>query len=117
MMTMFTRLFDAAKSNLSFIAWSPLVCLSRAAVLNVLSRVELGHIAIIDSDGSETICGERWAKEGVPVTELKVLKETFWVRLLLFADMVRHMRIRQIHCLWLEVTAGVVGTCRELHAG
>ncbi|KAL8872130.1 MAG: hypothetical protein Q9174_002190 [Haloplaca sp. 1 TL-2023] len=86
-MAMLTRLFDAAKSNVSFIAWSPLVRLSRAAVLNVLSGVEVGHIAIVDSDGSETICGERWAKEGVPATELKVLKETFWVRLLLFADM------------------------------
>ncbi|KAL8969395.1 MAG: hypothetical protein Q9183_002016 [Haloplaca sp. 2 TL-2023] len=84
---MLTRLFDAAKSNMSFITWNPLVRLSRAAVLNVLSRVKVGHIAIIDSDGSETICGERWAKKGVPATELKVLKETFWVRLLLFADM------------------------------
>ncbi|KAL8653917.1 MAG: hypothetical protein Q9210_001815 [Variospora velana] len=79
--------FDAARSFLGSFTWSPLVRLSRAAVLSLLGRVQVGHILIIDSDGSETVCGERWAEEGVPATELKVLKEAFWVRLLLFADM------------------------------
>ncbi|KAI4206722.1 MAG: hypothetical protein LQ346_000911 [Caloplaca aetnensis] len=86
-MAVVARSFDAARSYLGSISWSPLVRLSRAAVLNLLARVEIGHIAIVDSDGSETICGERWSKEGVPSTELRVLKEAFWVRLLLFADM------------------------------
>lgn len=88
-MAIVTRSFDAARSYLGSFTWSPLVRLSRAAVLGLLGRVEIGHIAIIDHDGSETICGERWSKEGVPATELTVLKEAFWVRLLLFADMVR----------------------------
>ncbi|KAI4150076.1 MAG: hypothetical protein LQ341_001181 [Variospora aurantia] len=79
--------FDAARSFIGSFTWSPLVRLSRAAVLSLLGRVQVGHILIIDSDGSEIVCGERWAKEGVPATELKVLKEAFWVRLLLFADM------------------------------
>ncbi|KAL8706015.1 MAG: hypothetical protein Q9201_000900 [Fulgogasparrea decipioides] len=86
-MTMLTRFFDVARSNVSFFAWGPLVRLSRAAVLSLLSRAEVGHLIIQDSDGSETICGERWPKEGGPTTELKVLKDAFWVRLLLFADM------------------------------
>ncbi|KAL9022814.1 MAG: hypothetical protein Q9185_000077 [Variospora sp. 1 TL-2023] len=79
--------FDAARSFIGSVTWSPLVRLSRAAVLSLLGRVQVGHILIIDSDGSEIVCGERWAEEGVPATELKVLKEAFWVRLLLFADM------------------------------
>ncbi|KAL8950649.1 MAG: hypothetical protein Q9222_003333 [Ikaeria aurantiellina] len=86
-MAIHTRYFDAARGYLAPFTWSPLVRLSRAAVLSVLARVELGHIAIIDTDGSETICGERWPKEGVPKTELKILKDAFWVRMLLFADM------------------------------
>lgn len=90
------RSFDVARSYLGSFSWSPLVHLSRAAVLSVLGRVEIGHIAIVDSDGSETICGERWRKEGVPATELTVLKEAFWVRLLLFADMVRALNYRPL---------------------
>ncbi|KAL8840718.1 MAG: hypothetical protein Q9170_001236 [Blastenia crenularia] len=86
-MAIVTRSFDAARSYLGSFTWSPLVRLSRAAVLSLLGRVEIGHIIIIDSDGSEIICGERWPKEGVPSTELRVLKDAFWVRLLLFADM------------------------------
>ncbi|KAI4257616.1 MAG: hypothetical protein LQ352_001601 [Teloschistes flavicans] len=86
-MAMLNQLLDAARSNVTFFAWNPLVRLSRAAVLNLLSRVEVGYLLISDTDGSETVCGERWPKEEGPATELKVLKETFWVRLLLFADM------------------------------
>lgn len=114
-MAVVARSFDAARSYLGSISWSPLVRLSRAAVLNLLARVEIGHIAIVDSDGSETICGERWSKEGVPSTELRVLKEAFWVRLLLFADMVSAVE----HCLHeraRRVTAYGVGICRKLHA-
>lgn len=92
-MAILTRFLDAARSNVSFFAWGPLVRLSRAAVLSLLARVEVGHIVIIDIDGSETICGERWPKAGVPATELKVLKDAFWVRLLLFADMVRYDKV------------------------
>lgn len=88
-MAVVARSFDAARTYLGSFAWSPFVRISRAAVLALLGRVQLGHIVIIDTDGSETVCGERWAKQGVPATELKVIKEAFWVRLLLFADMVR----------------------------
>ena len=35
-----------------------------------------------------TICGQPGTKDASPHTELKVLKETFWVRVMLFADMV-----------------------------
>ncbi|KAI4223932.1 MAG: hypothetical protein L6R36_005038 [Xanthoria steineri] len=86
-MALITRSFDAARSYLGSFAWDPFVRLSRAVVLNLLGRVETGYILIIDTDGSETVCGERWPKAGLPKTELKVLKAAFWVRLLLFADM------------------------------
>ncbi len=44
---------------------------------------------VTDSDGAVTVCGARKVKDGTPSTELRVLRETFWVRALLFADMVR----------------------------
>ncbi|KAL8891363.1 MAG: hypothetical protein Q9215_001605 [Flavoplaca cf. flavocitrina] len=86
-MALVTRSFGAARSYLGSFTWDPFVRLSRAAVLNLLGRVETGHILIIDTNGLETVCGERWPKADVPKTELNVLKDAFWVRLLLFADM------------------------------
>ncbi|KAI4123524.1 MAG: hypothetical protein LQ338_005224 [Usnochroma carphineum] len=86
-MAVIARSFHAARSYVGSFTWATLVRLSRAAVLGLLARVKIGHIVILDSDGSETICGERWAKEGIPTTELRVLKDAFWIRLLLFADM------------------------------
>ncbi|KAL8657942.1 MAG: hypothetical protein Q9226_001408 [Calogaya cf. arnoldii] len=100
-MALVTRSFDAARSYLGSFTWNPLVRLSRAAVLNLLGRVETGHILIIDSDGSEIVCGERWPKAGVPKTELKVLNGAFWVRLLLFADMglAESFMLGEVECL------------------
>lgn len=92
-MAVVTRSFDAARSYLGSFTWDPFVRLSRAAVLNLLGRVETGHILIIDTNGLETVCGERWPRADVPQCELKVLKDAFWVRLLLFADMVRESTV------------------------
>ena len=110
-MAIVARSFDVARSYLASFTNGPLARLSRTAVLSLLGRVEIGHIAIIDTDGSETICGERWSKEGVPSTELKVLKEAFWVRLLLFADMVRD---DQLWLKWFANPRGDRCCCRDL---
>ena len=65
--------------------------LSRSTVLTLLGRISVGHIYITDTDGKVTICGGAGVKDGSSRTEMKVLKEAFWVRVLLFADMVREM--------------------------
>lgn len=43
---------------------------------------------VTDCDGTVTLCGSPSIKDGSPRTELKIMKEGFWVRALLFADMV-----------------------------
>lgn len=78
-------------------AWPPLLSLSRGASLGLLRKIQIGSLQITDSDGSITICGSpRRAGEtlesektvfSTPHTELRVLNDLFWVRLLLFADM------------------------------
>jgi len=65
---------------------------SRNQVLSLLSRIEMGQLIVTDIDGSVTTYGSSRPKEGFTKTEFKVLRETFWVRLLLFADMVRDAR-------------------------
>lgn len=87
-MAILTRSFDSLRSYVGSFTWGPFVRLSRSAVLALLERIEIGQLVVRDSDGTLTICGSPGIKDGSPRTELKVLKETFWVRVMLFADMV-----------------------------
>ncbi|PSK35080.1 hypothetical protein B9Z65_1663 [Elsinoe australis] len=77
-------------------AWPGFLSLSRATILSLLQRINLGQLKITDVDGTVTVCGQEKIKpvaqqdrtiHSIPATELKVNKDVFWVRLLLFADM------------------------------
>lgn len=125
--------------------WPSVVNLSRRAVLSVLSRVAVGQLVITDTTTNvTTVCGalapaRRKSEEDLkggnagrddgpgPHVEVRVLGEAFWVRMLLFADMVSgHMngcprrrevvrneqRIRE-----MILTRRILGLRRKLHAG
>lgn len=64
-------------------------------MLGLLQRVEIGQLVVTDCNGAVFACGQTPAKGNWPKTEVKVLKETFWVRVLLFADMVRAKRLAE----------------------
>lgn len=85
--SLYTR-FYGLRNYAGSIAWGPLVQLSRSAVLSVLQKVEIGQLKITESDGHITICGQLKKDVKGPKTELVIHKDTFWVRMLLFADMV-----------------------------
>ncbi|KAK3077601.1 hypothetical protein LTS18_009798, partial [Coniosporium uncinatum] len=79
--------FDRARDYAASLAYGPLVQLARAACLTLFKRIAIGSLEITDTDDTVIQCG-RPGKEGVePHTGLRVQKDTFWVRLLLFADM------------------------------
>lgn len=95
---------DLIRSTLGSVTWGPALAISKAAVSSLLSRIEHGTLTIEDtSTGQKTTFGQKIAKEhlkmtngvngtskksnGVGFVELVVRKETFWVRLALFADM------------------------------
>jgi hypothetical protein len=84
-----TATLDSLRSYAGSVAWGPLVRTSRAAILSMLQGIEVGQLTIREKDGSETICGKSYeGREPWPVTRLNVLREAFWLRLALFADMV-----------------------------
>ena len=87
-MAIVSRSFDSLRSYLGSVTYGPFVKLSRSTVLGLLSRVEVGQLVIRDSDGTVKICGQPSIEDGSPHTELRVSKEAFWVRVMLFADMV-----------------------------
>lgn len=75
--------------SLSSQAWSSLVVLCKNGTLSQLQSIRLGKLALYESSagkGSVVFGAER---EGHPMAILHVHDEKFWVRLALFADMVR----------------------------
>jgi hypothetical protein len=85
-----TTTLDSIRWYAGSLAWGPLVRISRTVILSLLGRIEKGILVIRENDGIETVCGSSLSKiETGPRIELRVHRESFWVRLLLFADMVR----------------------------
>ena len=80
--------FDSLRSYLGSLTWGPFVKRSRSTVLGLLKRIEFGQLVVRDSDGSVITCGNPSVTDASPRSELRVTKEAFWVRVLLFADMV-----------------------------
>lgn len=101
---------DSLRRYAGSLSWGPLLQLSRSTILSVLRQIEVGELTIEDINGQTTVCGN--AAEGHSATRLKVHKETFWVRMLLFADMVG-LQIPSLadHCLTVTI-----GLCRKLYA-
>ena len=86
-----TAVLDTAKGLVGSAAWGPLVNVSRTEVLSLFKQIQNGQMAITDTDGGRAVYG-RPVVDGVvptPNVELRVNRESFWVRLALFADMVR----------------------------
>lgn len=104
-MAIVSRTFDSLRSYLGSFTWDPFVKISRSTVLGLLNRIEVGQLVVRDSDGTVTICGQPGIKDASPRTELRVVKEAFWVRVMLFADMVGD--------LIFTMTAGLVRGLRD----
>ena len=100
---------DLLRSTLGSISFGPALSLSKTAVISIFSKIEVGTLIVTDSTtGTTRSYGQKIAKEHKKTTngvngvngrhgtnkagkvskvELLVKKETFWVRLFLFADM------------------------------
>ena len=85
-----TAALDRLRSYTGGFAWQPLIETSRAAVLNLLQRIEVGRLLIKEDDNKQFVFGEQAAAQEVlgPCSEWRVRREVFWLRLALFADMV-----------------------------
>ena len=80
---------DQARGLVGAFAWGPAVSVSRNMVLALLSRIQRGRLIILENDGTTTICGQTSSDPVEPNVHLRVVREAFWLRLALFADMVR----------------------------
>ncbi len=100
---------DLLRGALGSISWGPALSASKTAVTSLLTKIEVGQLIIFDETTAEILMyGQKIAKEhskpsggnpgvngvnrpkktgSVRRVELVVKKESFWVRLFLFADM------------------------------
>lgn len=80
---------SALLSTITSQAWQPLVSVCKNGTLSQLQNIQVGRLVLFE--GSESKASNVFGadKEGVPVAYLHVYDEKFWVRLALFADMVR----------------------------
>ncbi|MCJ1469449.1 hypothetical protein MMC07_008082 [Pseudocyphellaria aurata] len=108
--------FNSLRTFVGSLAWSPLVRLSRGFVLALLKRVEVGTIVVTDSNGAVFVCGADQSSDVGPKAEVRVLKEVFWVRMLLFADMVfirNRAQLSNATTLTSSIAATVTGLARS----
>ena len=88
-------------SQVKAYTWNPIVVASRRTILSLLSRITVGQLVIKEvSTNITTVCGLLEPRQDdidlkhprkspePPNCELRVNSDVFWVRLLLFADMV-----------------------------
>lgn len=99
--------YNALVNTATAYTWPPLVALCRHAIISALSRIQTGQLVITDTSTNDvTIFGALEPKTDDPKlnvangangiqnnkdlrAELRVVADVFWVRMLLFADMVR----------------------------
>jgi hypothetical protein len=118
-MAIFSPVTGAATAILSTITsqtWGPLVSICKNGALSQLQEIKLGKLVLFEG-GTKASAVFGSDKEGVPVAFLDVHSEKFWVRLALFADMVRYDKRRP--SAELAARRGLIwtaGLCRELHA-
>lgn len=95
---------DMLRGTIGGFSWPPFLKVSKAAVTALFARIETGTLLVIDEATGKTesygqmiawedrkmtssLDGPSKKSAGVGRVELLVRKESFWVRLFLFADM------------------------------
>lgn len=80
---------DRLRTNISYVAWGPLVNVARRLVQGFLNRIEIGQL-VVEEHGESIVYGSRNLVVGsppFPVTTLKIVSDTFWLRVAAFSDM------------------------------
>lgn len=73
-------------------------------------------MVVTDCDGAVFVCGADQPHDVGPKAQLRVLKEIFWVRMLLFADMVRQNSVSITRYPWRATLMAGVCNARKLRA-
>lgn len=81
--------FQALREYAGSLGWSSFLQLSKTALHSVLGRIQIGRLDIVEVDGNVLQFGENEPEEASRHVVVRVHNEMFWVRLALYADMVR----------------------------
>jgi cyclopropane-fatty-acyl-phospholipid synthase len=116
-MAIYSSVTGAVSSLLSPVtsqAWGPLVTLCKNGTLSQFQNLKRGKLVLFEGGSSKATAVFGSDKEGLPIAFLDVRDEKFWVRLALFADMVRFKTRDNSKGLWLiNVRASQKAICWE----
>jgi cyclopropane-fatty-acyl-phospholipid synthase len=85
----FTWAASTVLSPLTSQAWGPLVNICRNGTLSRFQNLKHGKLVLFEGGSEKASAVFGSDKEGLPIVFLHVKDKRFWVRLALFADMVR----------------------------
>lgn len=116
-MAIYSSVTEAVSTLLSPVtsqAWGPLVTLCKDGTLSQFQNLKHGKLVVFEGGSSKATAAFGSDKEGLPIAFLHVLDEKFWVRLALFADMVRSSTLNDLkeHEL-IGIRASQKATCWE----
>lgn len=92
-----TSILSAATSQ----AWGPLVSLCRSGALAQLQGIKVGKLVLYEIGSSKTTSSFGKEESDLPLAILQVHDDKFWVRLALFADMVRAIGRLLVVAAWI----------------
>ncbi|KIX04278.1 uncharacterized protein Z518_05145 [Rhinocladiella mackenziei CBS 650.93] len=87
MSSLVTSALDRIRSYAGGVVWEPLVKTSRQLILSLISQIKVGRLTVVERDGTQTTCGKVTGDLIHPQAQLRVVRDPFWLRLALFADM------------------------------
>ena len=104
---------------ITYQAWGPLVSLCRNGTLSQLQSIRLGKLTLYETSAAKASASFGAEVDDLPVAVLHVHDEKFWVRLALFADMVRlqsNLLRESQRSTQAQKLSALIGFCGKLHA-
>lgn len=89
MSSLLASTLDHVRIYAGAVTWGPLVQTCRRSILSLFANIRIGCLTVVERDGTETRCGKAYNGGAEPLAQLHVVREAFWPRLAIFADMVR----------------------------
>lgn len=83
----------ALRRYVGSVAWGPVLQLSKTTIISLFQQIEHGQLTLVDHKGRRSVYGKQATG---PCVELQIHKDVFWIRMLLFADMVRPRFTRRV---------------------
>lgn len=85
---------DVSKEALVGVSFPPVTRLARSAIVALLQQIRIGRLVLVEDTNRQTTFGH---EKGDPTTCIHVLNGAFWLRVLLYGDMVSSIIVSRMN--------------------